>query len=100
MPSRVFSADAFPPQNFSPEAFASRYDKILKVSREKYSTSRIFVEKKIMDSVEELDVIEKELLKRKENYKEKMKEEKRQQYEVEKAKKEKDRLDELRTIAS
>jgi hypothetical protein len=43
MPSPVFSAKTFAPHKKNPEAFETRYSKILNVSREKYSKSRKIV---------------------------------------------------------
>jgi len=47
MPSPVFSAGTFSPNKKEEEEFMNRYQKILKVSREKYSVQRKFVEEKI-----------------------------------------------------
>lgn len=77
MPSPVFSATTYPPLHerieIPPEQ--SR-DVLLKVSREKYTKKKEFVEKKIFEYAAKISSEEKEYRKEKENYKEKIKSEK------------------------
>lgn len=54
MPSKVFSADTFPPNPVDGDVFEIRYKKILQVSREKYSTKKEIVEEKIYKSIQDL----------------------------------------------
>lgn len=54
MPSKVFSADTFPPYPIEKEIFETRYKKILQVSREKYSTPSEKVEQKIYESIQDI----------------------------------------------
>ena len=54
MPSKVFSADTFPPYPIEKEVFETRYKKILQVSREKYSTPSEKVEQKIYESIQDI----------------------------------------------
>jgi len=44
MPSGIFSASTFAPHKKNDEIFKARYDKILQVSREKYSKPKSAVE--------------------------------------------------------
>jgi hypothetical protein len=53
MPSKLFSANTFPPIWTDLEVFDIRYKKILQVSREKYAKPRILVEEKIYKTLEE-----------------------------------------------
>ena len=76
MPSTVFSAWTFPPNKKNDEVFASRYEKILSVSREKYSKSRKIVENRIAKTMEDIEKQEKLLEKRKADYEQKKKDEK------------------------
>ena len=82
MPSRIFSADTFPPYSIDPEIFSSRYKKILKVSREKYSKPKDVVEEKIFDLIKQIEKQEDAWEKKKEKMKEE--EKKRKQAEREK----------------
>lgn len=82
MPTPVFSADTFPPKNLDPEVFSIRYDKIFRVSREKYCKSKKFVEDKINSSLREIETQEKKFQKRRDDYKEKMKKEKQKKHEA------------------
>lgn len=61
MPSPIFSASTFPPNKRDNEAFRIRYDKILNVSREKYTKPKNMVEGKINKIIEDLDEQEKSL---------------------------------------
>jgi len=72
MPSKVFSADTFPPSKIDPEVFETRYNKILQVSREKFGSTKELVEQKIYKSIKDVDVQEEKL----EQFKAKKKEEK------------------------
>lgn len=73
MPSKVFSANTFPPNPIQPEVFETRYKKILQVSREKYSQSKELVEQKIYKSIQELQEQEEKIQKEKDLRKEKAK---------------------------
>ncbi|MDD5770301.1 MAG: TraM recognition domain-containing protein, partial [Candidatus Gracilibacteria bacterium] len=55
MPSKVFSADTLAPYPITKEAFETRYNKILQVSREKYSISKDIIEQKIYKSMKDLE---------------------------------------------
>lgn len=80
MPSRVFSAWTFPPQKKYEEVFQARYEKILKVSREKYSTPKKVVELKINRMLFDIEQQENEWEKKKEEFKDKKAEEKRKKH--------------------
>lgn len=82
MPSKVFSADTFAPEKLSKEEFKERYEKIQRVSREKYAKPRKMVESKINKTLIELDNLEESNKKRKAEYAERMKEEKRKKHEA------------------
>lgn len=58
MPSKVFSANTLSPHSIDPEVFSNRYNKILKVSREKYSNSKDLVEEKIYKTIKDLELQE------------------------------------------
>ena len=73
MPSQIFSANTFPPHSKNAEAFESRYNKILSVSREKYSKSRLTVVNKINKSMEDIEKAENEWEKKKAAFEEKKK---------------------------
>ena len=75
MPSPIFSASTFPPNKRQDEAFKIRYDKILNVSREKYTKPKNSVEEKINKMMEDVDKQEKNLEKKKEEYQKEQKEE-------------------------
>ncbi|MDP5039094.1 MAG: type IV secretion system DNA-binding domain-containing protein, partial [Candidatus Gracilibacteria bacterium] len=81
MPSKVFSADTFAPYSTNPEAFKIRYDKILSVSREKYSKDRDTVESKINKMLEDISNQEQKAEEYKEKIKQKIQEEKRKKHE-------------------
>lgn len=66
MPSKVFSANTFPPYPIQSEVFETRYKKILQVSREKYSQSKETVEQKIYKSIQDLQEQEQKMQKEKE----------------------------------
>ena len=74
MPSPVFSATTFAPlhQRLDVPPQQSR-DVLLKVSREKYTKKKDFVEKKIFDYARKITDDEKQYKKDQEAYKEKMK---------------------------
>ena len=90
MPSPVFSAGTFSPNKKEEEEFMNRYQKILKVSREKYSVQRKFVDEKIKKTMAEVAEQEKIWEKKKEDFKNKEKErkEKERQKKFEQKKKE------------
>lgn len=81
MPTKVFSADTFSPERIERSEFTERYNKIQKVSREKYAKPRSLVEWKINKMLIEIDSIEEKDKKRKAEYAERMKEEKRLKHE-------------------
>lgn len=66
MPSKVFSANTFPPNPIQAEVFETRYKKILQVSREKYSQAKDTVEQKIYKSIQDLQEQEQKLQKERE----------------------------------
>ena len=80
MPSPVFSAKTFPPYLKDPEAFDSRYSKILNVSREKYSRSRDMVVWKINKTMDDIEKAEQQWEKKKAEFEEKKKAEKAQKH--------------------
>lgn len=77
MPSKVFSADTYSPYKTDPEVFKTRYDKILKVSREKYAKPREFVATKIYQMMDEIEKREEAEAKRLKEFKEKKEKEKK-----------------------
>jgi len=94
MPSNIFSAGTFPPYYKDDEIFHARYEKILKVSREKYSKPRKEVENRINKTLNDLEKEENQWEKKKEAYKQKEKDDKakkriaeRERLEAEQAKK-------------
>jgi len=76
MPSPVFSSSTFAPNKKHDEVFSKRYEKILQVSREKYSKSRKSVEDRIYKSIDDIDKQEQQWEKKKELFAQKQKEEK------------------------
>lgn len=80
MPSTVFSAWTFPPNKKNDEVFAARYQKILSVSREKYSTSRKTVEHRINKTLSDLEFQEELWEKKKADFEQKKKDEKAQKH--------------------
>ena len=76
MPSRVFSAKTFPPIKTRADGSEQSMENIKKVTREKYSKSSDFVEKKIFELTSKIIEDEKKLKKEEAEYKEKVKEEK------------------------
>jgi len=76
MPSSVFSAWTFPPNKKNEEVFHTRYQKILSVSREKYSKSRKSVEDKISKTLSDIEKQEIQFEKRKAEFEQKKKDEK------------------------
>ena len=76
MPSVTFSAATFPPNVKHEEVFHARYQKILSVSREKYSKSKKSVEARINKSLEDIEKQEIQFEKRKADYEQKKKDEK------------------------
>lgn len=69
MPSPLFSAKTFPPHEKHPEEFQERYEKILQVSRERYCKTRKLVEEKINKSMQEIEKLEEQWEKQKEEKK-------------------------------
>ncbi|MCH2188228.1 type IV secretion system DNA-binding domain-containing protein [Candidatus Gracilibacteria bacterium] len=86
MPSPTFSAGTFAPNKKDDDVFSSRYNKILTVSREKYSKPRDTVQKKIAKMIEDIEQKENEWEKKKEDFKNKKQEEKRKAHEEKMAK--------------
>ncbi len=82
MPSSVFSAATFPPPFKNQEAFNARYKKILQVSREKYSKSRIKVVEKINNMMKDLEKQEQLWEKKKQEFEEKKKAEKQKKHQA------------------
>jgi len=76
MPSPVFSASTFAPNIKQDEVFSKRYEKILQVSREKYSKPKVQVEERIYKTIDDIDKLEQAWEKKKQEYKEKEKQEK------------------------
>lgn len=76
MPSPVFSASTFAPNIKQEEVFSKRYEKILQVSREKYSKPKSQVEERIYKTIDDIDKQEQAWEKKKQEYKEKEKQEK------------------------
>ena len=76
MPSNIFSAGTFPPYYKDDEIFQARYEKILKVSREKYSKPRKEVESRINKSLLDIEKQEDQWEKKKEAFKQKEKDDK------------------------
>ncbi len=76
MPSNIFSAGTFAPHPKEDDVFQARYEKILKVSREKYSKPRSSVEARINKTLYDIEKLEDQWEKRKEEYKQKEKEDK------------------------
>ncbi len=60
MPSPVFSSSTFAPNKKNDDVFSKRYEKILQVSREKYSKSRKSVEDRIYKSIDDIDKLEQQ----------------------------------------
>jgi Type IV secretion-system coupling protein DNA-binding domain len=77
MPSPIFSAHTFPPNQKDEAEFHTRYEKILTVSREKYCKAKEIVVEKINSMLKEIEEKEREYLKKKEEYKKQKEEEKR-----------------------
>ena len=80
MPSPIFSANTFPPYSKNPEVFNARYNKILQVSREKYSKPRLTVVNRINKSMEDIEKAEKQWEKKKSEYEEKKKADKQKKH--------------------
>ena len=82
MPSSVFSSGTFAPYPKDDKMFAERYDKILSVSREKYSKSRTSIEKRIKENMDEVEKQEAIWEKKKDEFKNKKAEEKKKEHEA------------------
>ncbi|MDD2907070.1 MAG: DUF87 domain-containing protein [Candidatus Gracilibacteria bacterium] len=80
MPSPVFSASTFSPNVKQEDVFAKRYEKILTVSREKYSKPKKQVEERIFKTIDDIDQQEQAWDKKKQEYKEQEKEEKQKKH--------------------
>lgn len=87
MPSSVFSAWTFPPNSKNEEIFQKRYEKILKVSREKYSVAKWLVETRINQLMNDVENQERLWEKKKEAIKQKEKEKKEKEKQKQKQKK-------------
>lgn len=84
MPSPVFSATTYAPLHERMEVSPQQTrDVLLKVSREKYTKKKDFVEKKIFENINKIREEEKKFREEKEAYKEKKMEEKKQKREGE-----------------
>lgn len=84
MPSPVFSATTYAPLHERMEVSPQQTrDVLLKVSREKYTKKKEFVEKKIFENINKIREEEKKFREEKEAYKEKKMEEKKQKREGE-----------------
>ena len=96
MPSPVFSAWTFPPNKKDDNVFHARYEKILSVSREKYSKSRKSVEARTNKALEDIEKQEKQWEKKKEDFEQKKKEEKAKKHKamLEKQAKEREKREE------
>ncbi len=81
MPSPTFSAGTFAPNKKDEAIFAARYNKILTVSREKYSKARSGVEGKISKMMDDVEKQEGEWEKKKEDFKKKKEAEKKAAHE-------------------
>jgi len=77
MPTTTFSATTFAPNKKNDKIFHSRYQKILQVSREKYSKPKKKVEATINKMLADIEKQEKEWEIKKEDFKKKKQEEKR-----------------------
>jgi len=64
MPSKLFSADTLPPYPINADEFSIRYQKILQVCRQKYSSSKQEVEEKIYTHVRAVQEEEKQSAKK------------------------------------
>lgn len=82
MPSPVFSAATIAPNKKQDEVFASRYAKILKVSREKYSKPQKEVVAKINKNLEDIEKQEKDWAQKKDDFKNKKDAEKKKAHEA------------------
>lgn len=76
MPSPIFSAGTFAPNHKDEAIFVARYKKILNVSREKYSTSRVTVENRINKMLNDVEIQENQWEKKKEAFAEQKKDDK------------------------
>lgn len=79
MPSPIFSASTFPPNKRNDEIFKIRYEKILNVSREKYTKPKKQVEERINKSIEEVEKQEIAWERKKEEFKEKKKQDRQKE---------------------
>lgn len=76
MPSPIFSANTFPPHKVSDEIIKTRYEKVLSVNREKYCRPRDKVVKNINDTMQEIEKAELIWDKKKEEFKQNLKDKK------------------------
>jgi hypothetical protein len=86
MPTKTFSASTFSPNIKEEKLFKSRYEKILSVSREKYSTPRKKVEEKINKMLGDIEKAEKDWDNKKEYFKKKKEEDKKKAFQEKKKK--------------
>jgi len=86
MPTTTFSASTFAPNKKDDRIFHSRYEKILAVSREKYSKPKKKVEQTINKMLAGIEKQESDWEKKKEEFKKKKEEEKKRAYEERKKK--------------
>lgn len=86
MPTKTFSASTFSPNIKEEKLFKSRYEKILSVSREKYSTPRKKVEEKINKMLGDIEKAEKDWDNKKEDFKKKKEEDKKKAFQEKKKK--------------
>ncbi len=81
MPTTTFSASTFAPNEKNDKIFHSRYEKILSVSREKYSKPRKTVEQRINKMLWDIEKQEAQWEKKKDEFKNKKQEEKKKAHE-------------------
>ena len=86
MPTSIFSASTFPPNKKNNKIFRTRYEKILQVSREKYSKPKKKVEATINKMLADIEKQEKEWEKKKQELKNKKEQDKKKAYEERKKK--------------
>jgi len=81
MPTPTFSASTFAPYEKKEKIFKARYEKILLVSREKYSKPRKVVEQRINKMLSDVAKQEKQWEKKKADFKNKKQDEKKKAHE-------------------
>jgi hypothetical protein len=80
MPTITFSAGTFAPNQKNDKVFHTRYEKILSVSREKYSKPKNKVESTINKMLADIEKDEKQWEKKKEDFKKKKEDDKKKAY--------------------